>query len=263
MTLIVTESLCCMTSELCRANNTVIVPIECFVEGKRYSDRITNDVPPPDNSYSIPPSADIYEKSFRKAISAGHKVLCITTSKKISSSYENAVAAAEGFSPEVVRVFDSGVVAGGLFLMVKHIRENFGDDSELSCMIDSLEDYRKRITVKFTSNTTERLITTNRLAGSDGGEKSTSDQKPIFVMEDGGIIHKTSASPGFREISELVSILDDPKYVVLHYLEKNAYLRDVGMAIKEKCPNAKIFTLPITLSLKINLGTSIIGIIGD
>ena len=263
MTVIVTESLSCMTMELCRTNNTVLVPVDCFIDGKRYSDRITNDVPPPEDSHSVPPSTETYRKTFDKYVSSGQKVICITTSCKISCAYDNATSAASEFSTDKVRVVDSGVVAGGLFLMVKHVREKFGDDGDLCEIVASLEEYKKRISVKFTSNNTDRLENTHRLALSDPEKRPRLDQKPVFIIEDGSIIHRSSASPGFREISELITELDDPKYVVLHYLEKNEYLHEVGTAIKKKCPKAKIFTFPITLSLKINLGTSIIGIIGD
>lgn len=252
-----------MTPELCRLNNTYLIPFDCVINGKRHSDRITNAVPPPENSYSLPPVPGAYEKMFDRFISAGHKVICITTSRKISRAYENATGAAEKFSPDSLRVIDSGVVAGGLYLMVRQLRERFGDDGDIDEITEFLEDYKKRLCVKFTTNTTERLENTNRLTANRAGKMFVPDQKPIFVMEEGAIICKTTASPGFREISELVSVLDDPEYVVLHYLEKNEYLHEIGVAIKNKCPKAKIFTFPITLSLKINLGTSIIGIIGD
>lgn len=263
MTVIVTESLSCMTQEICRTNNVFLVPVGCVIDGKNYSDRITNDVPPPEDSYSVPPSVETYAKAFEKFVSAGHKVICITTTEKLSCAYENAVSAASEYSEDQVRVIDSGVVAGGLFLMVKHVREKFGKDGDLSEIATSLEEYKKRITVKFTSNNTDRLENAHRLAQTNPNSMPSFGQKPVFIIENGSIIHKSAASPGFREISELITELDDPKYVVLHYLEKNEYLHEVGTAIKKKCPKAKIFTVPITLSLKINLGTSIIGIIGD
>lgn len=263
MTVIVTESLSCMTPELCRTNNTHLIPIDCFINGKRYSDRITNAVPPPKDSYSLPPTKEAYARVFKRFTDSGQNVLCITVSKRMSSSYMSAVGAAEGYSPDRVRVIDSGTVAGGLYLIVKYVRETFDDDTPLDVIADAVIKYKTGIRASFTTENSDRLIAYNRLGSNVEHRRPILNQKPIFFIEDGSITHKTSASPGFREISELVSVLNNPRYVVLHYLEKDSYLREVGNAIKQKCPNSKIYTVPITLSLKINLGTSIIGVIGD
>lgn len=262
MTVIITESLSCMTPELCRINNTFLMPFDCYVNGKKYSDRITNEVSPPKDSYSRPPAPEAYDRVFRRFIEAGSKVICITTSRKISGAYESAVTAAEEFPSDRLCVVDSGTAAGGLYLMVKHIREHFPEDISIGSAVEKLENYKSSINVKFTANDSDRLTSFNRLDGA-ALVKPAVGKKPVFVIKDGSILYKTSASPGAEEIAELVSEFENPGHLILHYLERNAYLRKVGSELKKKCPNVKIYTLPITLSLKINLGTSIIGIVGD
>lgn len=263
MTVILTESVSCMTQELCRASGTVVLPLDCIIDGKKYSDRMTNDVPPPAGSFSLPPSAEAYSRAFRRYTDSGHKVLCLTVSRKISSSYESAADAAMGFSDDMVRVVDTGSVAGGIFLIIKHIRQKYGTDGDLALMAEEVESFKHRISATFSTHNTDRLLASRRISRNVAYRRPILNQKPIFTIKDGCIIHKSSASPGFREISELVAELDDPKYVVVHYLEHTPYLREIGNSIRQKFPGVKIYTIPITLSLKINLGTSIIGVIGD
>jgi len=263
MTVILTESVCCMSQELCRTNGTVLLSLDCFIEGKKYSDRVTNAVAPPKNSYSLPPSTEAYERAFRRYVDAGHRVLCLTISKRISGSYESAVAAAVGFSPDEVSVVDTETVAGGIFLIIKYLREKYGNDASPVVMAAAAEEYKKRITATFSTVNSDRLVESSRISNNVEYRRPILNRRPVFRIEDGAIVQKSSASHGYMEISELIADLNSPEYVVVHYLEKSPYLREIGNAIKQKHPGVKIYTVPITLSLKINLGTSIIGVIGN
>ena len=61
----------------------------------------------------------VFEEAFRKAVDAGHQVVCITCSSRLSGTYQSAVIAAEEFEG-MVYVVDSQTIALGSAILTEY-----------------------------------------------------------------------------------------------------------------------------------------------
>ena len=68
-------------------------------------------------------SIDQIKQKMRKCIEKGDDILYITTSSKLSSSYENVMEASREFNSNMIEVIDSLNVGGGLTLLTIKARE--------------------------------------------------------------------------------------------------------------------------------------------
>lgn len=264
MIAIVTESLSCMNRNDQEELNVVPVLLECIIDGKSYPDYfVTHEGPVKDGSHSLPPSASAYCSVFSKLLEEGYDVLCITISKKISSSYDNAIQALNSLNSDRIHVINSNSVAGGLFLLARKAFAEAQAGASLAEIAASVNAYKKQLCVSFTMNEISIISKQRRISSNKHIGRPIMNQKPILTIVDGSIMQIESRAPGYKEIKALVKVLNDPQNIVVHYAERSSTVNDLVVMLNEKYPNAVIYERPITMSLKVNLGSDIIGIIGD
>ena len=291
MIAIVTETLCCMNEEDCAAYGVSTIPLSCRVGRHVSADTIiTEERPIPDGEgYSVPPSEEAYAARFAELLTAHDGVLCITASRKFSDSNRNASMAALPFGGRVV-VIDSGAVAGGLFLLVLRARHMVTLGHPMSRIKAELESYKNTLKITFTTASLRVLQSANKLVYKPPAEGAPTDRRPIFSIENGSIgvtdfteddgpqARATVAAllagledsrGGKRTLSDVVSAEGDlrrrrgPSHVVVHYADRTRAVEYLLHRLQETYPTATIYERPITLSIQLNLGHSILGVIGD
>ena len=293
MIAIVTETLCCMSEEDCAAYGVSTVPLSCHVGRSVTKDEIiTAERPIPDgDGFSVPPSEEAYSARFAELLSTHDGVLCITASRKFSDSNRNASLAALSFGGRVV-VIDSGAVAGGLFLLVLRARHMVTLGYPMSRVKAELESYKSTLKISFTTASVRVLQNANRLVYKPPAEGAPKDRRPIFSIENGsiGVTDFTEDdSPQARAtVAALLAALEDrrggkrslsdsdsadgaesrirrrgPSHVVVHYADRTRAVEYLLYRLKETYPSATVYERPITLSIQLNLGHDILGVIGD
>ena len=293
MIAIVTETLCCMSEEDCAAYGVSTIPLSCHVGRSVTADTvITEERPIPDGEgYSVPPSEEAYRARFAELLTTHDGVLCITASRKFSDSNRNASLAAREFGGRVM-VIDSGAVAGGLFLLVLRARHMVTLGHPMSRIKAEMESYKSNLKISFTTASVRVLQNANRLVYKPPAEGAPRDRRPIFRIENGsiGVTDFTEDdSPQARATAaSLLSVLEEthdrkrslsdtatvdtadprrgrrgPSHVVVHYADRTRAVEYLLYRLKETYPAATVYERPITLSIQLNLGHDIIGVIGD
>lgn len=293
MIAIVTETLCCMSEEDCAAYGVSTIPLSCHVGRNVTTDTvITAERPIPDGEgFSSPPTEEAYRARFEELLSTHDGVLCITASRKFSDSNRNASLAALAFGGRVV-VIDSGAVAGGLFLLVLRARHMVTLGYPMSRIKAELESYKSNLKISFTTASVRVLQKANKLVYKPPAEGAPRDRRPIFSIENGdiGVTDFTEDdSPQARAtVAALLSVLEDtrsgkrslsetagasgpdeksrrrgPSHVVVHYADRTRAVEYLLHRLKETYPTATVYERPITLSIQLNLGHGILGVIGD
>ncbi len=270
MIAIVTETLSCLNVADCAAFGVSLAPLDC-VEGDRIlHDRILTAAEDLSSgeAYSIPPSEEEYRTRFDALLGEFDGILCITASRKFSDSHRNAILAAVPFGGRVV-VLDSGSVAGGLFLTVLRARHLITLGYPMSRIKAELESYRNTLRVSFTANSTRALQEAKKLSFKLPVGRSILSQQPVFHIKRGGIGVATFVSGELRVMDELLTVLETepphrpPSHVVVHYADRTRAVEYLLDRIASLYPSATVYERPITLSLQLNLGTDIVGLIGD
>ena len=270
MIAIVTETLCWMSEADCAAYGVFLVSLDCRVGSRTLPDRIlTAEEPVADgDGCSVPPSEADYKARFEELLQTHDGVLCITASRKFSESNRNASLAAASLGGRVT-VIDSGSVAGGLFLLVLRARHMVTLGHPMSRIKVELESYKNSLKVSFTTASVKVLRDANRLVYKPPVEESAV-RRPIFRIE-GGSIGVTDFTTDDRETAaSLLSVLEDPRrarrapsHVVVHYANRTRTVEYLLYRLREIYPTTTVYERPITLSIQMNLGHGILGLVGD
>ena len=270
MIAIVTETLCCMSETDCAAYGVFLIPLTCRVGARALPDCvITAEEPVADGEgCSVPPSESDYKARFEELLLTHDGVLCITASRKFSDSNRNATLAAASLGGRVT-VIDSGTVAGGLFLLVLRARHMVTLGYPMSRIKAELESYKNSLKVSFTTASVKVLQDAHKLVYKPFTEESAV-RRPIFRIE-GGSIGVTDFTSDDRETAaSLLSVLEDPRrgrpspsHVVVHYANRTRTVEYLLYRLRETYPSATVYERPITLSIQMNLGHGILGLVGD
>ena len=261
---IVTESLSCMTRQDCANLKVRLMPLSYVVDGRSYPDVIAEDRNCPPNAFSIAPTAAAYYKVFQEYIARGYHVICLTSSPKISSSYENAMVASKAYPTGRIAVVDSRGVAGTLHLLAQRARELERSGAGFTDIVQILIRLRDQISVSFSMKTITTLRDARRLSRvMHTGAAPILNQKPVCIIENGAILFKKSVSGEFGQIRELCANHTAARRVIVHYGTKDAITAELCRTLRQRYPNAEILQRPVTMALRANLGDGILGVVTE
>ncbi len=271
MIAIVTETLSCLNEADCAAFDVYLAPLDCVDRDRVMKDRILTAAEPlaeEGGAHSVPPSEAAYRARFDELLGTHDCVLCITASRKFSDSYRNATRAAQAMDGRVV-VVDSASVAGGLFLMVLRTRYLISLGYPMSRIKAELESYKNTLRVSFTANSAAALQSARKLSYKLPDLRPATTEQPVFHIKKGGIGVVTYASGEHRVMDELLAVLDTegarkaPAHIIIHYADRTRAIDYLCDRIARIYPSTTVYERPITLSLQVNLGRDIVGLIGD
>lgn len=267
---IVTETLSCLHEGDCDAFGVSLIPLSCVVGKHTYRDRILSSAValPRAACYSVPPTEEAYRAKFEALLAEFDCVLCVTASRKFSDSHRNASRAAVPFGGRVT-VVDSGSVAGGLLLVVLRARYLVTLGYPLSRIKAELESYKHTLRVSFTAGSAAMLQSAAKLSYQMPEGEPAPDEQPVFHIRKGGIGVTTYVRGQDQIMDEMLNVLEidgrqrPPSHVVVHYADRTSAVEYLLSRIATLYPSATVYERPITLSLQVNLGRDIVGIIGD
>ena len=262
MTAIVTESISCMTRQDCQRLNVRLMPLSYVINGKAYTDSQTPRAFCPPGTYSVAPTAEQYYRVFGEYVSRGVNVLCITTSRKISTSASNALIASKAFPAGRIAVLDCKSVAGAMHLLAHMARDLEEAGAGFTDIVRILQVQRDKLVTSFSMNTISNLRDAKRLSRiMHTGAAPILNQKPVCVIENGGIILKKSVSGVYGEIRELVGVHRNPRRIIVHYGSRDMICSELIQALRARHPRAEIILRPVTAALRVNLGDEILGVV--
>jgi fatty acid-binding protein DegV len=133
-----------------------------------------------------------------------------------------------------------------------------------------LESYKNTLKISFTTASVKVLQNANKLVYKPPAEGEPKNRRPIFRIENGSIGVTDFTEDDRATAAALLSALDDPRrarrapsHVVVHYANRTHAVEYLLYRLRELYPTATVYERPITLSIQLNLGHDILGVIGD
>jgi len=261
---IITESISCMNRQDCEKLMVRLMPLSYVVSGKSFPDGIAEERRCPPNTFSMAPTAAQYYKVFGEYVARGYHVICLTSSPKISTSYENAVVASKAYPAGRIAVVDSKGVAGALHLLAQRARELERSGAGFTDIVQILLSVRDKLATSFSMETITTLRDAKRLSRvMHTSAAPILNQKPVCIIDKGAIVFKKSVSGGFGEIRELCANHKSPRRLIVHYGMKDYMTGELIRTLRRQHPNAEILQRPVTMALQANLGDGILGIVSE
>jgi DegV family protein with EDD domain len=133
------------------------------------------------------PSAGEFYEVFRQLADAGHEILVLTISSRLSGTWDSAMAAREMLPEANILVIDSLSTSIGLLLMIEAAAEAIAAGATLQEVVDQVEAIKNKIHVLFVVDTLEYLAKGGRIGNAKAFLGTLLKVKPILVLQDGVI----------------------------------------------------------------------------
>lgn len=192
---IVTDSTAYLSEDFVQEHDIRIVPLcvhfsdRDYKEGvdlsyEEFYDRLKEASQLPTTSQ---PSAGEFHEVFEELTAAGHEIVVITISSRLSGTWNSAMAAKDMIPEAEISVVDSLSTAIGLQLMVQAAVEAVDSGASRQQVVDRLEEVRDKILVLFVVDTLEYLAKGGRIGNAKAFLGTLLKVKPILVLQDGAI----------------------------------------------------------------------------
>jgi DegV family protein with EDD domain len=192
---IVTDSTAYLPEASIREQDIRVVPLyvhfgeEAFREGmelsnKEFYTRLKGAEMLPTTSQPSP--GEFYEV-FKGLVEAGHEVVTLTISSKLSGTWSSAMAAKEMLPEAPISVIDTLSTSVGLQLMVQAAVDAASAGSSRQEIVDQIEEIKETMHLWFVVDTLEYLAKGGRIGNAKAFLGTLLKVKPILVLQDGAI----------------------------------------------------------------------------
>jgi DegV family protein with EDD domain len=192
---IVTDSTAYLPEATVRQYDICVVPLyvhfgeEAFREGVELSNpefyaRLKEAPELPTTSQ---PSAGEFAQVYEELAHAGHEILVLTISSRLSGTWNSAMAAREMLPEAKISVVDSLTTSIGLRLLVEAAIEATTRGATLDEVVAHIEEIKTRLHVLFVVDTLEYLAKGGRIGNAKAFLGTLLKVKPILVLQDGVI----------------------------------------------------------------------------
>jgi DegV family protein with EDD domain len=193
---IVTDSTCYLPSDTVEKFDLRIVPLNVhFGEEQTFQEGVTLDndqfytmlAEAPELPTTSQPSPGQFRDVFAELTEAGHDVLCIVISSKLSGTYQSALDARDMLPDANIVVIDSYFVAAALGLMVVTAAEMAAEGYSLEEIVARVEQMRRDMKLYFVVDTLEYLQKGGRIGAAAAFLGTLLKVKPILTLDEGVI----------------------------------------------------------------------------
>jgi len=192
---IVTDSTAYLPEATVRQHDIRVVPLyvhfgeKAFREGMELSNQefYTRLKEAPELPTTSQPSAGEFHQVFKELLDAGHEIVTLTISSKLSGTWNSAMAA-KGMLPEAdITVIDSLSTSVGLHLMVETAVEAASAGATRQEIVEKVEAIKQSLQIFFVVDTLEYLAKGGRIGNAKAFLGTLLKVKPILVLQDGAI----------------------------------------------------------------------------
>ncbi len=272
MIVIVVDSTINITMRESQLYNICIVPASFSVGHHLFKEKYINQFYDEKTIYSPGTKCATYHPSvvdfigkFKKLAQNGYEIICITISSKLSSTYNSALTAAGYFPEAKIKVIDSQLTVGGLFILVKKAHSFIKNQMDLEEVASALNEYKKKIKIKFTVDDYRKIAESKRLGFVRRSASPILNYKPMFYCRNGSIYAdpaNQSARSGYDRIINLVNeIPKNSNYIILNYIEQNEFFFSVLKYLHTTRPQLIVETRKIGPVVGINIGSKMLAIV--
>jgi DegV family protein with EDD domain len=214
---LVTDSTAYLPDELIRKHDIRIVPLyvhfgqEAFKEGVELSNeafyaRLKDAAELPTTSQ---PSAGQFLEVFQELAAAGHEVVVLTISHKLSGTYSSAIAAQQMLPEAKISVIDSLSTSVGLQLMVEAAAKALAAGASRQQIVEQIEAIKQNMYVLFVVDTLEYLAKGGRIGNAKAFLGTLLKIKPILVLQDGAIEPLEQVRSKRKAIAQMMNLVKE------------------------------------------------------
>jgi DegV family protein with EDD domain len=191
---IVSDSTCSLPPDIIQKFDIRVVPLNVhFGEGRVFQEGIdlTNDefyamlAAAPELPTTSQPSPGQFRDVFAELTAAGHDVLCILISSRLSGTYQAALDARHMLPDANITVVDSYFVAAALGLMVVTAAEMAEEGCSRDEIVARVEQMRRDMKLYFVVDTLEYLQRGGRIGMAAAFLGTLLKVKPILTLDEG------------------------------------------------------------------------------
>ena len=192
---IVTDSTAGIPEAMVREHDIRIIPLyvhfgeEAFKEGiditnEQFYERLRTSASLPTTSQ---PSVGEFHEIFKELTDAGHEVLALTISSKLSGTWNSAMGALEMLPGAPISVVDSLSTSLGMYMLVESALGKIAAGATRQEVAVHLEELKGRLNILFVVDTLEYLAKGGRIGNAKAFLGTLIKVKPLLVLENGVI----------------------------------------------------------------------------
>ncbi|HNS51444.1 MAG TPA: DegV family protein [Anaerolineae bacterium] len=192
---IVTDTTAYISEPYLRAHDIRVVPLNIHfgVEAFKETVEITNDEfyarlkAAPTLPTTSQPSPGDFLDVFRPLADAGHEILVLPISSRLSGTYTSATAAREMLPDAAIQVVDTLNTGLALELLIRAAVEAVGTGATLAAVTGLMEAMKAKVFTLFVVDTLEYLAKGGRIGSAKALMGTMLSVKPILTLKDGSI----------------------------------------------------------------------------
>lgn len=270
---IIVDSTAYLTKKEAHLYGIQVLPARYFIDGilhrEQYIDSLSDD---DEKNYSLSSNLAtrhtptfVFANLFHQLLLMDYDILCLTISSKMSSAFETAKrAAAMQKQPNKIRVIDSKLTVGGLYILAKTARIYDREGFSLHQIASAMEEEKRRIRIRFTVDDLSFLEKSKRIRNIRLSAAPVLNNAPIFICRDGAICLERTVRRGHDRIKAMISdIPEQSRYIMINYIDKTEDFYALRKQIKNKFPNAYIEERKIGPVVGINIGRTVLAVIWE
>lgn len=190
---IVTDTSCDLPAGLEQEFDITVVPLIFLFGDEQFKDKTIPMTEFWEKARSVwpktaAPSTGDFERAFHRAVEAGHQVICIAVTSKLSATYNAALIASQRFAPDQVAVVDSTTLAISQGHLVLAAAQAARAGQNLAEVVRTVEAYRERLHLYITLDTVQYLVKGGRASRLSGILAGLLKIRPLLGVEDGELV---------------------------------------------------------------------------
>jgi DegV family protein with EDD domain len=155
------------------------------------------------------PSAGEFHQVFADLADAGHDILTLTISSKLSGTWNSAMAAKEMLPGANISVVDSLSTSVGLELMVQEAVSMAQNGADSQTIVSQMEAIRDKLRIFFVVDTLEYLAKGGRIGNAKAFLGTVLKVKPILVLEEGAIEPLEQVRSKRKAVARMLDLVED------------------------------------------------------
>lgn len=214
---IVTDSTAYLPANIVQQHDIRVVPLyvhfgeEAFREGVELSNeqfyaRLKVAPALPTTSQ---PSAGEFHVVFQQLADAGHEIIALTISSKLSGTWNSAMAAKEMLPGAPISVIDTLSTSVGLQLTVEAAARAAASGAAAQAIVDQVEAIKAKVRFWFVVDTLEYLAKGGRIGNAKAFLGTMLKVKPILILHDGAIEPLEQVRSKHKAVSRMVDLVEE------------------------------------------------------
>lgn len=176
------------------------------LSNEEFYDRLHQVVDLPTTSQ---PSAGEFLQVFQELLDAGHEVVVLTISSKLSGTWASAMAAQEMLPGAPISIVDSLSTSVGMLLMLDAATQAIRQGASRQEVVALWETLRDKMHVLFVVDTLEYLAKGGRIGNAKAFLGTLLKIKPILILQDGVVEPLEQARSKHKGLTRIIDLAEE------------------------------------------------------